>query len=511
MKGILDLSESQKKALSEWEHILGKERILQGEEVSRAYKRPDPQRRPILGVLFPETVTEVAQIMRVASSHKIPVYPISKGNNYGFGGPSPVVNGCCIIDLARMNKILAMDRNLGLITVEPGVTTGQVQEFLQEQRLPFLGPVIGVGPRASLIGNFLDKGFSSVPYIDRISSLMSLEAVLPDGSLYKSSSLRDKHKPAFYKWGTGPYIDGLFIQSGIGIVTSATFALAPLSETVLGYSLVLKNAEELAQVIDVLREGIHALGDILSSFSLKSPERIMSVGRFGSPVEQGEEDPYELLGEWTLSGFIRGDAAVVRAAKRRLNKRFRQHNLSVFLFSERTLYIVSTFSAVLKLTGVWKRKLFLLPRFHALLRRVQGGPTFFPGVDLEKGFLIIPVVLPMVGETVSSFACEVKDICAAHDHPHTSTISNLSPHAVTYNTMLFFDSENAHERESVHDCYVQMHASAERHGGYVYRASIDMMDTVIDPTHEFWRVAKKIKETFDPLGILAPGRYEKNK
>ena len=45
------------------------------------------------GVVSPTTVEEVQAIVRIANEHRVPLWPISRGKNNGYGGAAPQVRG----------------------------------------------------------------------------------------------------------------------------------------------------------------------------------------------------------------------------------------------------------------------------------------------------------------------------------------------------------------------------------------------------------------------------------
>src|SRR5581483_642737 len=185
--------------------------------------------------VFARSSAEVQQLIALAKEHKIRLYPVSVGNNWGYGTRNPPRSDCVVLSLERMDRILHFDHELGLATLEPGVTQGALARFLDSRRVPFMVPTTGAGPKASIIGNLLERGFGITPLADHFQSLMCLEAVLADGSIYRSSlrSLGLGELAKVYKWGVGPYLDGLFAQGAFGVVTQATVALARRPEAVV--------------------------------------------------------------------------------------------------------------------------------------------------------------------------------------------------------------------------------------------------------------------------------------
>ena len=216
-------------ALADWSALLGAEHVAADAAASERYAvctlRPG---RHVIAALRPGSVEDIVQAVAISRRHRVALYPISTGNNWGYGSANPPRPDSVVLDLSRLDRILELDEELGVITVEPGVTQGQLHTYLRERNLPFLVPAHGGGPNCSLVGNAVERGYGITPYADHFAAVMSLEAVLPDGRIYRSGlaeaggALADKT----FKWGVGPYLDGLFTQSGFGIVTRMTIALA---------------------------------------------------------------------------------------------------------------------------------------------------------------------------------------------------------------------------------------------------------------------------------------------
>ena len=59
--------------------------------------------RMICDVVKPENDLQLKQFIKQAFINKQPFYPISKGNNWGYGYNAPAKNGCVLLDLSKMN------------------------------------------------------------------------------------------------------------------------------------------------------------------------------------------------------------------------------------------------------------------------------------------------------------------------------------------------------------------------------------------------------------------------
>src|SRR5215470_7678754 len=109
----------------EMEKSLGVEGVNRAEETLRRYGEntmPAGDRRP-LGVVYPRSTQDVQAVVRAANRYRIPLYPISTGNNIGLGSRSASTAGQVVVDLGyRMNRILDIDERLAFAVVEPGVS-----------------------------------------------------------------------------------------------------------------------------------------------------------------------------------------------------------------------------------------------------------------------------------------------------------------------------------------------------------------------------------------------------
>ncbi len=121
------------------------------------------------------------------SQFRVPLFPISTGRNWGYGASSPAIDGAVILDLSALQAIKFVDRELGVVELEPGVTQGMLHQSLSDEGNAWLTPVHGGGPDRSLLGNALEPGYGLTPTTDHFEALTSLEAVLADGAIYRSA------------------------------------------------------------------------------------------------------------------------------------------------------------------------------------------------------------------------------------------------------------------------------------------------------------------------------------
>jgi glycolate dehydrogenase FAD-linked subunit len=70
-------------------------------------------------VVLPRSTEEVAQVVRLARAHGLPIVP--RGSGTGLSGGALPVPGCILLGLSRMKRILEIDFENQWVRVEPGV------------------------------------------------------------------------------------------------------------------------------------------------------------------------------------------------------------------------------------------------------------------------------------------------------------------------------------------------------------------------------------------------------
>jgi 4-cresol dehydrogenase (hydroxylating) len=89
-----------------------------------------------------------------------------------------------------MNRILDFHEELGYVTVEPGVTQGQLMEFLRQRKSRLWMDGTGSSPQCSLIGNTIERGFGHTPYGDHFGNVCGFEVVLANGEAIETGLAR---------------------------------------------------------------------------------------------------------------------------------------------------------------------------------------------------------------------------------------------------------------------------------------------------------------------------------
>ena len=196
-----------------------------------------PGQRP-RAVVFPTTTEEVEVILKIADDYSVPVIPYSGGTSVEGYFPSHIARlyfavniSQCVpvvpsitISLQKMNKIIALRPHDMDVTLQPGISWNDLNDYLKPYNL-FLP--VDPGPHAHIGGMIATScsGTNAVRYGTMKDWVLNLTVVLPGGHVMKTRSRARKNS-------TGYDLTRLFCGSEgtLGIITEVTLKLAHLPE-----------------------------------------------------------------------------------------------------------------------------------------------------------------------------------------------------------------------------------------------------------------------------------------
>ena len=543
MSQLNDLpQDSHLDALAELAQAVGSANLLCDAATRERYSRSTAA-RPVLplALVRPANASEVAAITRIAAHWRLPVYPISTGKNWGYGDACALGAGQLILDLSRMNRIVHVDRELAYAVIEPGVTQRQLSDYLRDRDIPLWADCTGAGPDTSYIGNIMERGFGHSPYGNRLQHVAGMQVVLASGELLETgfghyAQSRTTH---LFPYGVGPFLDGLFTQSNMGIVTRLGIWLMPQSECVNHFLCSVPRHADIAAVVDALRP-LRLDGTLRSILHIGNDMRVLSGGGVfpRDKVPMGARLPEDMrtalraqagVGAWSVSGALYGSAAQVAAARSALRKALRGTAATPRFITERSLRAGAFAARLLGDSCAGRRlrarvalgeSLFAMNRgvpngrflAGAYWRRRAGLPQGFPErADPARdgcGLLWVSPMLPLRGEDMLAVHALAQASFDKYGFDLFATFSMVNERTLGGVLTVAYDKDDPEETARARACHDEVFERMFEAGYIPYRVGNQAMGRLDPQGDSYWRTVGALKAALDPAGILVPGRYQ---
>jgi len=224
--------------------------------------------------VFPTTTEGVLAAMEVAQREGLPIVP--RGSGTGLSGGSVPAKGGMVLCLNRMNRILEIDEENLTATAEAGVVTLDLFNAVAGKGL-FYPPDPGSQKISTLGGNVMEDagGLRGLKYGVTRDYVMALKCVLPDGSILTTGgkSVKDVAGYAFKDLLIGS-------EGTLGIVTEVTVKLIPppqAKRTFLAYFDDIRTAGEAVSKI-IAAKIIPSTMEIMDKATINCVEDYVNIG-----------------------------------------------------------------------------------------------------------------------------------------------------------------------------------------------------------------------------------------
>lgn len=233
--------------------LLGEDAVLDG--ATRAYLTDATESRNLKGkadsIALPKDASQVAQTLEWCYEHDVPVIP--RGGGTGFTGGAVPLDGGLVLSLERVNKLRRLDPGFWRAEAEAGMITADLRRRARENGL-FFPPDPGSAEQSQLGGNIATNagGPHAFKYGVTGAWITGLEVVLAPGELVTVGG-------PIRKDVAGYDLKSLLIGSEgtLGIVTAAWVKLIPAPEATLPLAAVYPDTETgCAAIESVLASGI---------------------------------------------------------------------------------------------------------------------------------------------------------------------------------------------------------------------------------------------------------------
>lgn len=480
-------------------------------------------------IVYPTSVTEVRQTIDYCNEHKLSFYPVSSGNNWGYGSSFPTNEQTPIImNLSRMPAVIEFDGDEGLLTFGPGLTQQKLYDFLQAKDHSFMVPVTGAGPNANIMGNALERGFGITPIHDHVESVLSVKAVLPDGSNYESSfaQLGLKTLNKCYKGGVGPNFDYIFFQSNFGVVYEMTIKLEKIPQSIMMFNIQVDQSD-LSNCLEQFKALKETYKSFLSGVNFMNSRRMLGMQTNYLKNEKGFIDAKKIkelqkehkLKDWTVIGAIYGPkdicSSIKRAIKKGLNgiganKKFLTSNSILFSMPRigNMLLNKTQYNLLKEAFLILKGKPSLLPLNLIYTRKnVADNKKTYNPIEENIGLIWFAPVIPFKVELMKNYnRFLVKEFQNYLMEP-ILTFTLQSDNVVAITMPILFDKTNKEEVENAHKLYQTLLKESPNYEAYPYRIPSVFQNDYLTALNNENSLSFKLKKQIDPNNILAPNRY----
>ncbi|MEZ5548498.1 MAG: FAD-binding oxidoreductase [Pseudomonadales bacterium] len=491
------------KAISEFETLLGKDSVIINAEGLTSYGKimlpVDDKAHQPSGALVAHSVEDVQAIMAICNKYRVPVWPISTGKNLGYGSAAPATPGQMILDLRKMNRIIDVDADLCTALVEPGVTFQQLHDYISERKLPLWLSCPAPSAIAGPLGNTVDRGIGYTPYGEHFLFSCGMEVVMADGQVLKTGmgGVPNSNTWQVFKWGYGPYLDGIFTQSNMGIVTKLGLWLMPAPPAFKPFMVKFPDDGDIVKIVETIRPLriaqvipnavviAHALWEAGSTVVRK--DYYTGDGSISDAAIAQIRREHN-LGAWSVYAGLYGTAEQVELNWKMVSQAFKSIGGEILTEAELGDNPVFQYRASLM------RGDMTLREFGLYNWRGGGGSSWFAPVSQARGSETLKqmkLAQDILGEFGFDYVAEF--VVGWRDMHHIID--------------LLFDRTNVAERERANACFNKLLDEFSKQGYGSYRTNTAYMKKVAETFGPVKQdVERKIKRALDPNGIIAPGK-----
>jgi glycolate oxidase len=233
-------------ALSALEAALGKEAVLWQPHDLKLYEYDGGVDKHLPdAVAFPRSTENVVAILKVARDYNIAI--VGRGAGTGLSGGSIARSGGIVISFARMNKILELDIINERALVQPGVVNLDIS-LAAEPYGYFYAPDPSSQKACTIGGNVAENagGPHTLSHGVTTNHIVSLEAVLPDGSVVEYGS-REPDVPGYDMMGLLTGSEGT-----LALITKVGVKLLRKPEAVKTMLSIYSTVDEAADTVATL-------------------------------------------------------------------------------------------------------------------------------------------------------------------------------------------------------------------------------------------------------------------
>jgi D-lactate dehydrogenase len=219
--------------------------LEEAERYAYGYDNSRQQATPSL-VALPSSTAQIEHLLRLCNEYRIAL--VARGSGTGTAGAAVPLEHAVVLSTERLNKIIRIDPDNRAMVVEPGVTNGEVQQAAAAHG--FFWPPDPTSTAVCTIGGNLAcnaAGPHAVKYGTPRENVLGLKAVTADGRLLKTGTYTTKGV-------VGYDLTRLLIGSEgtLAVITEATLKLTPLPEKRITLRALYSDMESAAKAVSAI-------------------------------------------------------------------------------------------------------------------------------------------------------------------------------------------------------------------------------------------------------------------
>jgi 4-cresol dehydrogenase (hydroxylating) len=487
-------------AIDDWKEILQDNIIVNPPRLKDVGSFKD---REVPAFLYPHSIEEIKTILKIANTYKVPLHPISRGKNWGLGSKKPVKDNVSIMFLDKIDQIIEVNEKFQYAIIEPGVTQGQLSEYLLANHPSLIINIGGGGKSTSIIGNFLERG-SGVYGVRNIQDILAMEVVLPNGELihtgFWNTSLNHSSAPFIHTCseGLGPDVRGLFVQSNLGIITKMVVKLRRYSHP-LTVNIMTDDLVELIEtlrvfkangylepgvnIFDFSREQVYYQIDNLPTFRWMAVANVFGTELVREAVKISIENYLKTKIGFQLEFF---DSQIPNSL---------QHNIGNWVKHSKGVVTDDNIRGMYSAAQVLFKENFDLDEdFDSIGFIVLSAASPCDGMQVQKAVKAADEIATLYGIMYGDFG-----------------LSDLKEFSLKMHWAFVFDKNDPAQVSQIHKCKNHLVDRLFSIGIFPQRLDIDSMERMESQNHHSYSdLLYKLKSALDANHIISPGRYIKD-
>ncbi|MFE3324562.1 FAD-binding oxidoreductase [Streptomyces sp. NPDC059176] len=227
-------------------------------------------------VVLPRTVEQVQHVMRTATALRVPVVP--QGARTGLSGAANASDGCIVLSLVGMDRVIEINPVERIAVVEPGVVNAALSRAVNQHGL-YYPPDPSSWETCTIGGNIgtASGGLCCVKYGVTAEYVLGLDVVLADGRLLSTGRRTAK--------GVAGYdLTRLFVGSegSLGVIVQAVLALRPQPPQQLALAAEFASAAAACEAVCTIMEHGHT-PSLLELMDRTTIQAVNAMAHMGLP------------------------------------------------------------------------------------------------------------------------------------------------------------------------------------------------------------------------------------